>query len=179
MLVCKCQGWMNSFEPQSGWKSGIQTAHLKSAVKLLCCYKKSHQRAWEVPQEANHHHQQLLIMVPKLWYPMRDTTPGRGRGASATFSSPLLENEGENSSFFKWNKTTAVLDQFDEFEDKVIRTTHWEESSVLQQNCCIYICSNNPNKSTHNIFPFYLSQTKDSVCESRHRLRRKIRHKWS
>jgi len=30
---------MNSFEPKISWKSGIQRAHLKSAVKSLCHYK--------------------------------------------------------------------------------------------------------------------------------------------
>lgn len=39
----------------------------------------------------------------------RETTPGRGKGATATLSSPLPEKEEENSSLFKRNKTTAAL----------------------------------------------------------------------
>lgn len=83
---------MNLFEPRRSRKSGIQTAHLKSAVKSVCHYEKS-AKSREVPQDG----EPPPTAAPDddgATAPMpgeRDTSPGRGRRAAAPL--PFLKRK--------------------------------------------------------------------------------------
>lgn len=85
---------MNLFEPRSSWKSGIQTAHLKSVVKSLCHYEKS-VKSRDVPQDreppppATTNDDGATVPMPGE----RDTSSGRGRRVTAPLSSLLFEKE--------------------------------------------------------------------------------------